>query len=146
MGGHRETVHGTVIGIDGNGVLLKGEPGSGKSDLALRFLEAGASLVADDQVVLRLNKGQVFAEAPPQLSGRMEIRGIGIVDVPAISEVCLKMVVLLSSKGEIERLPKLESTKILGIIVPVILVSAFEASAVAKIKFALNHCALDGKG
>ena len=90
-----ETVHGTVIEIDGNGVLLKGEPGSGKSDLALRFLEAGARLVADDQAVLRLNKGQVFAEAPPQLSGRMEIRGIGIVDVPAISEVCSKMVVLL---------------------------------------------------
>tara|TARA_B100000519_G_scaffold150486_1_gene131342 strand:+ start:3486 stop:3926 length:441 start_codon:yes stop_codon:yes gene_type:complete len=143
MDERRKTVHGTVIAIDGNGVLLQGKSGSGKSDLALRFLEVGARLVADDQAILRVANGQVFAEAPPQLVGRMEIRGIGIVDVPVISKVCVRMVVLLDSKNEIERLPEPVTIEILGVKVPVIFISAFEASAVAKIRFAVK---LSGSG
>jgi len=146
MEGRSETVHGTVIAIDGNGVMLQGKSGSGKSDLALRLLEAGARLVADDQTVLRVTKGQIIAEAPPQLSGRLEIRGIGIVDIPVIPEVCVKIVVLLSPEKEIERLPESKSVAFLGIPVPAIAISAFEASAVAKVKFALNHYGLDQRG
>ncbi|MBO42395.1 MAG: hypothetical protein CMM28_01595 [Rhodospirillaceae bacterium] len=141
-----KSVHGTVIAIDGNGLLLQGKSGSGKSDLALRFLEVGARLVADDQAILRVANGQVFAEAPPQLFGRLEIRGIGIVDVPVIPKVCVSMVVLLRPKNEIERLPESDSMEILGVTVPVIFISAFEASAVAKIRFAINLRGLGGRG
>jgi HPr Serine kinase C-terminal domain len=72
-------VHGTVVAIDGGGVLLRGPSGRGKSDLALRLIDAGARLVADDQVLLQRSGMQVLARAPAVLAGLLEIRGVGIV-------------------------------------------------------------------
>ncbi|HAE01429.1 MAG TPA: serine kinase, partial [Rhodospirillaceae bacterium] len=75
-------VHGTTIAIDGRGVLLRGASGAGMSDLALRLIDAGAELVADDQTALTVDKGILYAQAPDQLRGLLEVRGIGIMTLP----------------------------------------------------------------
>ena len=77
-----ETVHGTCVEIRGRAVLLRGPPGSGKSDLALRLIECGARLVADDRVVLHGEEGVLYAFTPPAIAGTIEVRGVGLLRVP----------------------------------------------------------------
>src|SRR5437588_5560986 len=80
----RVLMHGTAVAIDGRGVLLRGPSGSGKSDLALRLIDAGARLVADDQTELRRDGDAIIARAPPTIAGMIEVRGLGIVRIEAL--------------------------------------------------------------
>jgi len=82
------TLHGTCVAFAEGAVLLRGAPGSGKSDLALRLLSepAGqARLVADDRVCLTPDPGTgaLVAFGPESLRGLLEVRGIGIVPLDA---------------------------------------------------------------
>jgi len=133
-----ETIHGTVVDIDGAGVLLRGPPGSGKSDLALRLIDRGAALVADDRVVLAVDHGGLAASAPGRGAGKLEIRGLGIVRVPYLARAALHLVVDLVESGGIERLPKAAETVLLGVALPVLNLAPFEASAPAKVRLALR--------
>ncbi|WP_040850329.1 HPr kinase/phosphorylase, partial [Nitrospirillum viridazoti] len=74
-------VHATCVSVGGAGVLLRGASGSGKSDLALRLVDAGALLVADDQVALAADPTATLltATAPERLAGLIEVRGLGIL-------------------------------------------------------------------
>src|SRR5690242_15181364 len=98
--------HGTCVEIGGVGVLLRGPPGSGKSDLALRLIDRGARLVADDQTELRREGAAVLASAPPSIAGRIEVRGVGILELPQAPSVALGLVVDLVPAADIERLPE----------------------------------------
>ena len=80
-------VHGTVVAIEGEAMLLRGPPGAGKSDLALRLIDGGARLVADDQALLRRADNQVLARAPAAIAGLIEVRGVGILRVDP-AEAC----------------------------------------------------------
>ena len=133
-----EQIHATSIDIDGDGVLLRGPPASGKSDLALRWSDAGARLVADDRTDLAVKGGRVFASAPEALAGRMEVRGIGILSVGTVPKSPLALVVDLVGPGDIERLPKPLRTDILGLVLPLVRLAPFEASAPAKVRAALK--------
>jgi serine kinase of HPr protein (carbohydrate metabolism regulator) len=132
------TVHGTCIAFDGKGILLRGPPGCGKSDLALRAFAAGASLVADDRVSLSARGGTVLAFAPPALFGMIEVRGIGIVRMEAESESPVALVVDLERPDRIERMPEPCRCELIGIPLPRIVLAPFESSAVAKLRIALN--------
>lgn len=133
-----ETVHATTIAIDGAGVMLRGPSASGKSDLALRLIDRGARLVADDRTVLALRDGGVQASAPPEIEGRMEVRGFGIVHMPGAGPATLRLVVDLVQAAEIERMPPGESAALLGVPVPVLRLDPFEASADAKVRLAVR--------
>jgi HPr kinase/phosphorylase len=133
-----ETVHGTSVALDGGGVLLRGPSGSGKSDLALRLIDGGAALVADDQTALSRKGEEIRASAPPQIAGRMEVRGLGIIRLPAVSDIPVRVVVDIVPAGEVERLPKSAETMLLGVALPVIHLAAFEASTPAKIRLAVR--------
>jgi HPr kinase/phosphorylase len=133
-------VHATVIAIDGRAVLLRGPSGAGKSDLALRLIDGGARLVADDQAELRRRGEQVLVGAPAALAGLIEIRGLGILRVEALAEAALAMCVDLVPSAEVDRLPESRCEDVLGLAVPVIALSPFEASAMAKLRFALRAC------
>ena len=74
-------LHATAISINGQAVLLIGPPGSGKSDLALRLIDRGALLIADDQVALTEVDGVLHASAPAATAGLIEVRGLGIAAV-----------------------------------------------------------------
>ncbi len=131
-------VHGTVVAIDGGGVLLRGPSGRGKSDLALRLIDAGARLVADDQVLLQRTGMQVLASAPAALAGLLEIRGVGIVAVDALSAAPLALIADLVLPDAVERLPERRIETVLGLALPLIALAPFEASAAAKLRFALR--------
>jgi HPr kinase/phosphorylase len=129
-------VHATAIAIDGGAILLRGPPGAGKSDLALRLIDGGARLVADDQAELRRDGSRVWVSAPAAIAGLIEVRGIGILRLDALAEAPLVMCVDLVPAAEIERLPQLRFAELLGLTIPLVAVAAFEASAAAKLRLA----------
>ena len=139
-------MHGTCVALGKRAVLLRGPSGAGKSDLALRFLalfnEDGekALLVADDQVFVGSNgSGELMASAPPTIAGKIEVRGLGIIEVPALAEARLALVCDLVATKEVPRMPPepAERTVIAGVSVRVLKLDPFEASAPLKLKMAL---------
>jgi HPr kinase/phosphorylase len=98
-----KNIHASCVALGAKGVLLLGPSGAGKSDLALRLIDGGAQLVADDRTILFLDKGALHARAPASIRGLIEIRGVGIVKMPARAKVKLALVVRLGKEGE--RLP-----------------------------------------
>jgi HPr kinase/phosphorylase len=133
-----ETVHATAVMIEEKGVLLRGPSGSGKSDLALRLIDDGAVLIADDRTALTHRNGSVVAQCPASIAGQLEVRGIGIVDLPYIAEATLSMIVDLVSSDQVDRLPVRRMEELLGCRISSITVAPFEASAPAKIKMAIR--------
>ena len=125
-------------------VLLRGASGSGKSDLALRLIDAGARLVADDQSELRRQGDAVVVRAPAAIAGMIEVRGVGILRIAAIAEAPLALIADLTAPELIERLPPLATERILDLDLPRICVAPFEASATAKVSLALRAFAGGG--
>jgi serine kinase of HPr protein (carbohydrate metabolism regulator) len=113
-------------------VLLLGPPGSGKSDLALRLIDRGALLIADDRVHLAADG---TLHAPAALAGLIEVRGIGIVPRPHVGGVAAALVVDLAADPQ--RLPEPAVRDIGGLQLPEIALSAFEASAPLKVELAV---------
>jgi serine kinase of HPr protein (carbohydrate metabolism regulator) len=126
--------HATAVAIDGEAVLLRGPSGSGKSDLALRLIDSGAQLVADDQTLLRRAGDRVLASAPPAIAGLIEVRGLGLVRVNASVAAPLALIADLMATGDIERMPELRFETVLGLAVRLVAVAPFEASAPAKLR------------
>jgi serine kinase of HPr protein (carbohydrate metabolism regulator) len=143
-----ELVHGTCVALGRTAALLRGPSGSGKSDLALRFLflaRRGPAaleapiLVADDQVCLVRNDGRILAKSPDTIRGKMEVRGVGIVEVKSLMEAELALVVdLMPGTEKIERLPEGNAkARLLGIELPLVGLFPWEPSAPIKLAIAL---------
>ena len=133
-------IHATSIDICGLGVIILGASGSGKSDLALRLIDEGAFLVADDQTNVEIVGKNLIAEAPRQISGFLEVRGVGIVRAPLQERSTLRLAVTLS-EPEIERLPGPRFWTLLNMPeprIPLVALRAFEASAPAKLRQSLG--------
>jgi serine kinase of HPr protein (carbohydrate metabolism regulator) len=136
-----DNFHASSVALDGRAVLLCGPSGSGKSDLALRLLDRGFTLVSDDRTIVRRQGDKLIASAPDTIKGKLEIRGVGIVEVDAVSNVPLALVIELTS--DIQRLPDDSRDRlILGIGVPLVSVDAMTASAAAKVALALDRLGL----
>ena len=136
-----ETLHASTVALDGRAVMISGPSGSGKSDLALRLLDRGFTLVSDDQTIVRKDKERVLAAAPPTIRGKLEVRGVGIVDIETIDDVPLALVVELTS--DIQRLPDDSRERpILGVSLPLVSVDAMAASAPSKVALALDRMGL----
>lgn len=120
------------------GVLIKGASESGKSDLALRVLDMGFHLVADDRVALFVTKGRLFGRAPAPLADLLEVRGFGLMKVGSVPFAEVLLVVSCMGSGQLERLPRPQSISISGIQIPAIAIPALESSAPAKLCRALE--------
>lgn len=131
--------HATCVALEGQGILLRGPSGSGKSDLALRLIDEGAILVADDQTELFLAEGRLCARAPGSIAGQLEVRGLGIVAQPRLAEAPLALIVDLVPGAAVERLPEERQETLLGVTLPAIQLDPFPASAVAKLRLALER-------
>ncbi len=149
MPGQRsEVIHATALAMGGNGILIRGPSGSGKSDLALRCLSLGANslltapmeLVSDDRTELVLENDAVMLAAPSTIAGKLEVRGVGIVDVPYAERARLCMIAQLTDL-EVERYPALSPSfeNILGKPFHLMHVRPFEASASIKLAMALQE-------
>ncbi len=142
----RELIHGTCVALGPHGALIRGSSGSGKSDLALRFLALAAEpgleplLVADDQVWIERQKdGSLAASAPPTLAGKIEVRGLGIVEVPHREPVRLALAVDLVLPQEVPRMlpDPFDRITLAGVTLPVVKLVPFELSAALKLRLAL---------
>jgi len=137
-----ETVHGSTVATGGRAVLITGPSGSGKSDLALRLVDRGFILVSDDQTIVKKDGGRLVASAPPTIAGKLEIRGIGIIDMEQIDNVPVALIVELT--GDIQRMPDDSRERpILGIKLPLITIDAMTASAPSKVVLALDRMGLN---
>jgi serine kinase of HPr protein (carbohydrate metabolism regulator) len=124
------------VAIGGRGVLICGASGAGKSDLAMRLIDRGAALVADDYVSLRPEAGQVIASAPKSIAGRIELRGVGLLTLPYLGEAPVALVVDLDFAPE--RLPDPATRDFCGVPLPAIGLNALEPSAAIKVEAALT--------
>lgn len=134
MSGVPILVHATAVAIEDGAVLLRGPSGSGKSDLALRLIDGGARLIADDQTLLRRDRDRIFAEAPETISGLLEVRGIGLFRVETAASVPVVLIADLTLSGHLERLPEQRFETVLALRVPAVDLAPFEASAPAKLR------------
>jgi serine kinase of HPr protein (carbohydrate metabolism regulator) len=150
-----DRIHATAISVGDRGVLIRGPSGAGKSDLALRCLAFGTStflhdpvkLVADDQVILKIDRSRIsprlIATAPSALRGKLEVRGVGILEVAARDAAEIVLVVDLVREGPVERYPDpWPKVVVSGVEVPLIRLLPFENSAPLKIFAALDMASL----
>jgi serine kinase of HPr protein (carbohydrate metabolism regulator) len=136
-----ETVHASTVAKDGRAVLISGASGSGKSDLALRLLDRGFSLVSDDQTHVRRESGRLVASPPATIAGKLEVRGIGIVEMDHLTDIPVALLVELTS--DIQRMPDDSRERpILGVALPLIGIDAMAASAASKVAVALDRMGL----
>jgi HPr kinase/phosphorylase len=140
-----ELVHGTALALDGKAVLIRGASGSGKSDLALRCIAAPSpmdlpciQILSDDQVWLTRDGHGIEATPPPAIAGKLEVRGLGIVELPFCASARLTLVIDLVPPDCVPRFPLGEpSTDLLGALIPLLRLTPFEASAPLKVILAL---------
>lgn len=133
-------LHATCICHGGKGVLLFGESGSGKSDLALRLIDEGATLVGDDQVFISKSEDQLLASPSERIHGMIEARGLGILHLPYEKDVPVMLAVRLVAREEVERMPpQAQFWGCLGLQVPLLLLHAFDISTTAKIRMFLTY-------
>lgn len=138
----RTTVHGTCVCLGRSAALIRGPSGSGKSDLALRFLFLARrgpaaleapKLVADDQVILTRTDDVIRAQPPETIAGKLEVRGVGIVEVKWAMDAELVLVVDLVRPDQVERMPPHETVDFFGLSVRRLQLAPFEASAPIKL-------------
>ena len=131
-----DLIHGTSVAYKGCGFLIRGKPGSGKSDLALRIIMDGGKLIADDQTMLHVETGKLIATCPDPIKSKLEVRGIGIIDLK--SKHCdshqVDVIIDLKAGDEIERLPEPGFAVIQGMKIPKYDLDATTASSLDKIK------------
>ncbi len=112
----RQNLQASAVAINGRAVLLLGPSGQGKSTLALALIDRGARLIGDDGVSLSVANGVLVAHPPPNITGKLEIRGVGLIELPTTSAP-VAMVVYLDRDGE--RLPQsLPVENFLGLAIP----------------------------
>jgi len=134
------TIHATCVAKDGRGILIMGPSGSGKSDLALRLVDRGFVLVSDDYCHLRpASEGpaaHLLATPPTNIAGMLEVRHIGIVNLPYAIEMPIALAIALEEKPE--RMPDHPATlKLLGFPIPCVALAGLEPSAPIKVEMAL---------
>lgn len=131
-------IHATAVFYQGSGVLIRGPSGSGKSDLAIRLIEDGANLIADDYVRIDTDVDKILLSAPKNIAGLIEVRGIGVINMESIKDVPLRVIFDLKPTSSINRMPENLNEIIEGISIPVVEISAFECSVLSKIKIFLR--------
>ena len=106
-------LHSSCVAINGDGVLILGKSGAGKSSLALELMAHGADLVADDRTELFVKEDLLFARCPAPIRGQIEARGVGILNAKSIASCAVRLVVDLDTR-EHDRLPPERAITLLG--------------------------------
>ncbi len=133
-----DRIHASCVAIGGRGVLIGGRSGSGKSDLALRLIDRGAVLVSDDYTQLDREGGVLIGSPPKTIAGKIEIHGVGIVELPFQSGVPIALLAVVDELPT--RLPEPGETRaIAGVEIPVIALAGLEPSSPIKVEWAIRR-------
>jgi serine kinase of HPr protein (carbohydrate metabolism regulator) len=124
------------------GVLIEGASGSGKSDLALRALDAGWALVADDRTLIWTSGGRLYGRAAPALAGLVEARGLGVLGERSRPFAPISLDIRCVEAASVERMPEFQTRILLDVEIPRLDLVAKEASATAKLTRALSRLGL----
>lgn len=139
-----EMLHATAVAINGCAVLIRGPSGSGKSDLALRLIDRGAGLISDDYTVLTRKGAYLHASAAPNIAGKIEVRGVGVVELPYVEDIPVRLVVSLGDV--VERMPpEARFEMIAGVRISAIVLSGLEPSAPLKVELQLDEILTAGE-
>lgn len=128
-------LHATTVQLRGCGVMLMGQSGAGKTEIALSLIERAsmrgepASLVSDDRTLLHVEDGRLIASVPDSLAGGVEIRGAGLFTVAYVKQTPLDLVVNLVSREEAERYPSGENWQFEAIEIPRLLLPALSSNS-----------------
>lgn len=136
------TCHASSVEIEGKGVLLRGPSGSGKSDLALRLIDGGGSLISDDYTEIHMRDGRLYLKAPVEITGKIEVRGLGLMSLPATGDIPLALVFDLMPYSQIDRAPAQDVAIFDDVEVPRRALDPFTASAAAVVRLALRQSPL----
>lgn len=129
----------TCVAIGGRGLLISGVPGSGKSSLALALIDRGAVLVGDDGVMVEPRAERLWAHPAPAIAGKLEIRSVGIVTLPAIAApLCL----WLDLGADPDRLPTAAAGEIAGASLPRLAMAACDPMGALRAEWAMRLHAL----
>ena len=132
-----ENLHATSVAIDGRVVLIEGASGTGKSDLALRLIDRGATLVSDDRTLVVRQGATLIARAPDTIRGQIEVRGLGILTLPQVDDLPIALIVTLGI--EPERMPERRQRQLGGVGVMALAFEAYHVSTPLKIEWALRQ-------
>jgi serine kinase of HPr protein (carbohydrate metabolism regulator) len=133
-----ETIHASCIALSGRALLIAGPSGSGKSDLALRLIDRGATLISDDYTILTQVGQQLMAHAPETIKGKIEVRGLGIMEMEATQDVPVALIIDLSEPSD--RFPLEPKERLIaGLRIPIMGLRPFEATAPIKAELALSQ-------
>jgi HPr kinase/phosphorylase len=116
--GEATCLHASTVAVQGRAALIRGGSGSGKSGLALQLMALGADLVADDRTLIRRDGAGLSADAPRAIRGRIEARGIGLLNAPAAGPAQVVLIVDMDREEE-ARLPPPRHEDLLGVSLPV---------------------------
>ena len=130
-------VQASAVAIDGRALLIEGAPGAGKSSLALALIDRGAELIGDDGVQLQRVQQRILAKPPPNIAGKLEIRGVGIVDLPVVTA---PVALILSLTEDAPRFPDpIQQRPVLGVAIPVLQFRAGDAVQALRAEWALKQ-------
>ncbi|MZR29733.1 HPr kinase/phosphorylase [Sneathiella litorea] len=131
--------HASSVEIEGRGVLLRGPSGAGKSDLSLRLVDGGARLVSDDYTEIHVREGLAYLSPPAEIVGKIEVRGLGLMPLPAVHDIPLALVFDLMPYSQIDRVPVAGFAVFDGVEIPCRALDPFMASAAAIVRLALRQ-------
>ena len=131
----------TCVAIRGRAVLIEGPPGSGKSSLALALIDRGAVLVGDDGVSLNARDGGLYTAPPPNISGLLEVRNLGLLAFPTANDVRVALVIMLDQEAP-RFIEAAEPAERAGIALPLIRLWPSEAAPAVKVELALDRYGL----
>ncbi|MDO4378905.1 MAG: HPr(Ser) kinase/phosphatase [Erysipelotrichia bacterium] len=153
-----DSLHGVLLQIYGRGILITGESGIGKSEIALELVKKGHILVADDRVDVYRTHNHISGEAPEVLKNMLEVRGIGIIDITRMFGVAasadktqIDYVIHLQKWRENEQFDRIggqeEYFTVFGIKIPMVTIPVSEGRSIAVlVESAVNNFILRSKG
>ena len=112
----------TCVAIGGRAVLIEGEPGTGKTSLALALIDRGAVLVGDDGVLLEARDGRLHAMPHPNTRGLIEVRNLGMLREPVCERAPVAVVLVLDPAAP-RFIEAAEATIRAGIVLPLVRLS-----------------------